>query len=221
MPRLPESFHLPTPAELDGTIEDVHQEIKAEGSALFYLGALRHLRRNSSEYTYQILSPLAKQALLLEKEDAEGAILDLQHHVANTALSGMIFGDVINQRHYPRIGSKYRPYNAIVINPDLLDSSMVGFIEAGGVSTPAGRQIGYSAVAGYSLQQLSDQSGEHIREWSHEVIHDPERRTVFMFGVGLAMYSAQFLYSELLIADGRKDEVSMAGVSPQLDSGND
>jgi len=221
MTSLPESFYLPTGAQLDETIEQLHQDIQQEGSALFYLGAMRQARRSSQRFNNRVLAPLAARSLRLENEDSNGRMQEPDHLRANTAMAGMIFGHMINEPHYPLLTERYHPYHQMVVNIDLLGTSLPEFISAKGIETPRGRQIGYSAMAGYCLNELNDQSSEYIREWAEEVIHVPERRTVFAFGIGLALYGAKYLYGERLIIDGREEDVTMPGLIAQSDSGND
>jgi len=216
---LPGDFRLPTPEDYDTVVARLDEAVQEEGSARLFLGKIRHERRNSYGFQMQALRPLARTALSLEEMDEQGLSLDRDHSMANAALAGMVYGHLANEVSYPLLNEHYYPYGSILVTLSMLGDAEASFLKNEGMQTPFGRQIGYTAMAGYVLRQLSEQSQHVVHSWSKEVIYPSVHHKSFVYGFGTALYAAWDLYSDKLIAEGCADEDTLAHSAPQTDGG--
>jgi len=216
---LPENFQLPTAEDYDTVVARLDEAVQEEGSARLFLGKIRHERRNGYSFQMRTLQPLARTALSLEEMDERGLSLDRDHSMANAALAGMVYGHLANEASYPLVGELHHPYDPISVTLSMLGGAEASFLKNEGMRTPFGRQIGYTAMAGYVLRQLSEQSRHVVHGWSEEVIYPSVHHKSFVYGFGTALYAAWDLYSDKLIAEGRADEVALVHESPQIDGG--
>lgn len=217
---LPENFQLPTPDNYDTVVANLDDAIQEEGSARLFLGKIRYERRHSFNFQMQTLRPLARTALTLEEMNEQGLSLDSDHPMANAALAGMLYGHFANEASYPLLNEHYYPYSNIAVNLSMLGDAKVPFRKNEGMLTAFGRQIGYTAMAGHMLRQLSEPSRRVVDDWSKEAIYPSNHHHSFVYGFGLSLYAAWDVYSDKLIAEGREDEVALARSSPQSDSGD-
>lgn len=207
--QLPESFTLPLGPDYDDQIESLHRDVIEEGGARLFLGMIRDGRRSWRTFHNETLMPISQLGLnVLESKNRDKTLVDPQHRTANAILSGAIFGNLANESLYPALNSKIYPYRKIFINESLLGPFDEAFKNAGEVRTEKGWQIGYQAMAAYVLRQLSDESIQHIDEWSQDVIQDTDYRPYFTEGVGLSLYAAWDHYGDHLMEQGRNDEVA-------------
>ena len=213
---LPESFHLACGAEYDAHIEKLNDEINQEGDASLYLGKIRYERRNHGSFYLGALAPLARLALSLEVKSPLSSMgtEGVPHALAHTAMAGMIFGHLINERIYPDTFLKQTPYKEIPVYENLMSEAMIDAVVALR-NAPGWRTVGYRAMAHYMTQQLSDNSLESINRWSSEVIDNTNQRPHFLPGLGLALYTAWDTYSDLMTTEGRGNEVRIFTPSPQ------
>jgi hypothetical protein len=197
---LPESFRIPNGDDLDDLVDFVHSEIEDEGNARLYLGMVRYKRNNSANFNNTTLAPLCRCATFFEQKDEDGSLSDQQHLLANTILSGMIFGHLINECFYPSLNKHYFPYEEIIIKHSLINQQTAQiYDEAGGPTTVEGIRIGMSAMAETVLTIMKKESIMKIQAWSDEVIERKGYRLNFVYGVGLSLYAAKHHYAGILV----------------------
>ena len=217
---LPEYFAIPDSDDLDDIVDSLDQDIKEEGDAALFLGMIRYERRTSGLFNNHVLRPLSMYALSMEDTDVEGHLRDTQHKRANALLSGMIFGHLINESVYPRIGDVYRPYGFVYINMNFLNhSQLVEHAKLGGIETGQGRRFGYIAMASAQLQTLSEASLEKIDSWSGELVDPGAHRQTFRDGLGFSMYAAWDEYTDRMDEEGREYAPMMIMGSSNDDGG--
>lgn len=207
IPRLPETFKLPTGNDYDEAITTLDEKVQGEGSARLYLGAVRYERRGSEAFTLGVLRDMARHALILEEKNERGALVDPGHHLANTALSGMIFGHLINEFTYPNSSYPYKQYARILVDVKLLGEASLDIKPGEPIDRLEDLRAGYGMMAEYCLQQLGESSKRALINWANEASLNDGLRKNFVYGAGLAMYGAWDRYRDLLTAEGREDEV--------------
>jgi len=216
--QLPENFHLPSGAVYDGLINELHQEIEAEGSASLYLGKVRSKRRESESFG-KVLRSEAWIALLMEERDSDGMLDDPAHKLANTALSGMLFGHFLNEKHYPYLNAGINPYTATVKTSFLGDYTS-RYFALGSVKTATGLRFGFSVMAETQLSQLSDESAQRIYNWSEDVIVDRRIRPSFHFGIGYSLFQTWQTYQRIMIEQGSFSETDESDELAQNNRGD-
>ena len=216
MSSLPESFTLPTGQDYDRLVEAVGVDIEEEGGARYYLGSIRFERRQHESFYAKTLRPMAKLALRLEDMHEERKLTrDSEHRLANAVVSGMLFGNVMNEATYPFFNEKIQPYRNICVYDNLLGEQKEAFDASGGTDKLTGRRIGYRAMSNFILGQLSDESLLKVDGWSESLIPNQDFRPYFLQGVGMSLYVAWDVYSDWMVEDGRADEVRLLGTLQQ------
>ena len=209
---LPESFQLPTSDNYDTLVDDLHDEIIEEGGAEFLLGKVRYERRNSPTFHIDILQPMAKLALGLEiMKPGTRVAEDSDHLLANSVVSGMLFGNLMNESFYPllNMSSKFKPYSKLFVYSNMMGDLRSEYDASGQVETLLGRRIGYRAMSNFVINQMSDESLTKINSWSDNLVTEPALKPFFLQGVGMSFFTAWDIYSDLMIRDGRGDEVML------------
>lgn len=217
--RLPEYFILPKGPDLDDVIDDVHRDVVEEAGARLYLQNLRKARSGGILYDTNVLQHCAQQALGMEPVHKNNKIMDRSHTLANSVLSGMLFGHVVNEGVYPGIGTTNTPYKRFWVNAAMLGESEQEYDLLGGVATREGAVFGYRVMADYVLNSLSGRSIGQVESWSQDVIPWRDMRENFVFGFGLALYAGWDVYTDLLLAEGRHEEVELIQSANVIDGG--
>ena len=217
---LPENFRLPGGDDYDDHIRSLDDDITVEGGVRSFLGMIRYERRNWESFNSKVLYPLALHALSLEEKNEAGITRDRERKIANSALSGMIFGHIINETTYPSLNVAYRPYRHIYIDTDMLGEVKSAYDRTGGHTTVRGRQIGLSAMAGSRLDLLKPESVETIHNWSKEAIEEQGYRSNFVTGIGLSLYASWDVYNDALIDQERHGEADYADSTHETDGGS-
>ena len=210
MPKLPESFTIPTGSDYDNLVDALHTDITEEGGANFYLGAVRYERRNHQSFYMKTLRPMAKIALGMEAMQVDKKVtIDPEHKIANAAVSGMLFGNAMNEVTYPSFNQKLQPYHNLFVYTNLMGEQKDAYIAHNKIATLKGRRIGYRAMSNFIVGQLSDASLLKVDSWSESLIPNPDYRPYFLQGVGMSLFAAWDVYTDLMVEDGREDEVKL------------
>jgi len=181
---------LPVAQEYDAAIQTLHDQTESEGAPRFYLGRRRLERRNSREYFMDVLAPLTGQALALEPRYESNDLVNVDHKIANAALSGMLFGTYINELVFDDLESRH-PYRYFPINPVILGDSQAAFEAASQKNSYEGFQLAARAMSRHILDNLSTSSLEALRNWSEDLIPANQYRPSFNLGFGMAIHSGR------------------------------
>lgn len=198
--KISENFYLPDGSTYNSLITELDNEVRQEGSAALYLGTQRLQRRDSREYG-SVLLQCADLALKFEERDENYKLTDPQHKLANSVLSGMIFGGFVNEKHYPDL-YKVHPYAQGQIRTALLGDAEEKFDLKKGL-TPKALQIGLGAMSNSQLSKLNDESKGSLNRWGNELADIGVKKGSFIFGAGLSLYSGWSAYEQLLSEQGR------------------
>jgi hypothetical protein len=217
---LPEGFQLPTGATYDEAIADLDLLVQDKGSASRYLFVERERKKNCQSFDQAMLG-MAAHTLRMEEVNEDDGLEDPKHLLANVALSGMIFGDFINERIYPNMNQKIRPYQRICVTESILGEYTLRFIAAKGVSTHDGRRIGYSSMALTQLARLGEDAGRTIHSWSDDIVSEDQMKSTFTSGVGLSLFAAWDAYRDAMIAGERTDVIELDALMAENTLGED
>ncbi len=200
--QLSKYLSLPSGEAFDEVIENIdHKARHIEGGICALLGIYRVERKSEAGYNLHILRPLADTALQLEDTDFDGHRIDQQHQLANAAFSGMIFGDILKSVTYVGASRVLYPYYTIVPNINLLKpGEVVRYAELGLNGTGQGRRFAHYKMADLHTNVLALSSQQTINAWASRLIPKQEHQNDFRRGLGIALYAAYDLYTDILDA---------------------
>lgn len=198
--RLEPGFTLPEPADFDDYIEGMDNDIQEEGSAPAFMGMVRAERSSWESMENGVLRPLARHAFNYEDPRFSGKPPQTDLAISRAALSGMLFGHVLNESAYPRMG-QVRPYNTITPINTRLTPDFESFEALWESDQPQAYRLGVQAMSNLFIDSLSTTSLETLSRWSGEMV-GPDRGGYFNFGFGTSLYLAWDAYSDMVMAQG-------------------
>jgi len=203
MRSLPETFQLPTSRDIEQIVQSIDAEAKYEGSIGVVLKEYRAARKDSHAFEISVLRPLSKLAVLFEGRDEGKQLIDQKHRLANAAMSGMLFGNMVNEQLYPAFNVGYFPYVIMGVNKNYLSPHDVfQFEKLGSGDTGEGRRMGYYAMSALQIENFTDETLTTVNEWGDVLIPEAAYRENFLKGFGVAAYAAWDIYSDHMEAEG-------------------
>lgn len=195
-----ETIKLPTKADYDRAIEMVDARIVHEGSPLLYLRTIVDERQNSKNF-WDFRVEACRVALNLEThhlvqkehEDPNAKVeylytlSDKQHKLANTVLSGMIFGRFINEELFftPQTRKRLNWYSP---STPLLEGETLEEFEAIGEDRMfEALRIVYGVMSETARDRLSEDAKLKLDHWALQVTDIPERQDDFVRGIGIEL----------------------------------
>ena len=204
MRSLPENFVIPSGKKIGSFVRSIDREAERVGGIASVLGEYRVERKYSQNFNDNVLRPLSRLALHFERKDEDDVLIDARHQLANSAFSGMLFGNMLNELTYPDLSTKYFPYHKIGINLNFLSpSEILEYATLGGEDSTEGLRLGFSAMAATQIGNLATNTLETVNNWADKLIPTPEQRGGFVMGFGVSLYAAWDMYTDQLIAEGR------------------
>lgn len=202
---LEKGFELPSPASFDDYIAGIDSDIQEEGGPAAFLGMIRAERRDWESMENGVLRPLLRHAFNYEDPRCGGNAPKTDLLMAKAALSGMLFGHIVNEGAYPRM-LHVRPYNTNTpINTELA-ADFTDFEQLWEIDQPRAYRLGVQAMSTLFIDSLSTESLETLSRWSEPMV-GIERAQHFNFGFGTSLYLAWDAYSDMLNAKGESGQV--------------
>lgn len=203
--RLPSWFELPTPSDLDDVIENLNQDIIEEGGPSAFLGEVRNTRRSWRSMEYNVLRPLSVHAFCYEDIRALGKPPKTDLAISRAALSGMLFGHIVNEGVYPNALYEKTYHTDTPINPELTDE-FEDFEALWEKDQPKAYKLGVQAMSTLFIDSLSDTSLQTLSQWGGVTV-GADRMQHFNFGFGTSLYLAWDAYSDAMLASGNVEKV--------------
>jgi hypothetical protein len=203
---LPQDFNLPHPEDIDDLIAGVNEDIEEEGSARSFLGMIRTERTTWESMENGVLRPLSRHAFNYEDRTSEGMPPKTDLAISRAALSGMLFGHVVNETAYPSINI-VRPYNTTqVFNPSFMPEAE-HYRQLLQENASQAYLLGVQSMANLFIRSLSTESLLTLSQWSDSIV-GASRAVHFNYGFGTSLYLAWDAYSDMMLANGSHEKVS-------------
>lgn len=203
--RLESGFELPSPNNFDDSIASMDKRIQEEGGPSAFMGTIRAERATWESMENGVLRPLVRHAFRYEDPRFNGLAPDTDLAISKAALSGMLFGHMINEGAYPRM-AETRPYNTNTPINTNLTPEFGNFETMWETDQPRAYRLGVQAMSTLFIDSLSDESIATLSHWSEPMV-GADRMAHFNFGFGTSLYLAWDAYSDMMIAGGDMERV--------------
>lgn len=202
---LPEGFTLPEPKDIDRLIDSLNSDVIEQGGPSAFLGKVRVDRIGWRSMEYSVLRPLSRHAFRYEDVGSAGQPPKTDLAVSRAALSGMLFGHMVNEKAYPNT-LLARPYSTTTpINPEFIDQPE-NFTTLWENDQPTAYKVGVQAMSSLFIDSLHDSSLQTLAQWGGTMV-GVDRMQHFNFGLGTSLYLAWDTYSDMLVAKGDVESV--------------